>query len=186
MSRRQSSGVLALMVSAGLLLGGCGSPNSSSAQGSPSPSPSPSKATTIAAVDACSLVSADEASSVAKTTVTSQVVNSGICIYGKSDGTASVLILAQAYPDATAAAAVSPEQLAASMNGAYGISNAKPLSGVGDKAVEYTSSSPQGAGIVIFAFKANVVVMLAVVPVADPSDSTSIEKLAATAVGRIH
>lgn len=183
-SRLGSSGVLALMVSAGLLLGACGSSNSPSAKASPSPSPTPSKAATIASVDACSLVSADEASSVAKTTVTSQVATPGLCVYGAANGTASVLIVAQAYPNASAAQAVSPEQLAASMNGAYGVANAKPLTGVGDKAVEYTlSSSQQGSGIVIFAFKANVVFLLAVIPT---SDSTAIEKLAATAVGRIH
>ncbi len=120
----------------------------------------------------------------AKTTVTSHVATPALCAYGSSDGSASVLILAEAYPDATAAQAVSPEQLAASMNAAFGVSNAKPLTGVGDKAVEYTlSSSQQGSGIVIFAFKANVVFLLAVVPT---SDSAAVEKLAATAVGRIH
>src|SRR4029077_10403651 len=102
------------------------------------PSPTPSKAAMIASVDACSLVSADEASSLVKTTVTSQSATPGLCLYGKSDGTASVVILAQAYPDAATADAVSPEQLAASLNGAYGVSTANPLTGAGYKAVEYT------------------------------------------------
>ena len=185
-SRLRSSGVLALMVSAGLLLGACGSSNSPLAKESPSPSPTPSKAATIASVDACSLVTADEASALMKTTVTSLsgATGSGVCIYGSTGGTASatMLIFTQAYPDATAANAVSPEQIAAQLNGAYAIANAKPLSGVGDKAVEYNLSGAQGNGIVIFGFKANVVFMIVVVP---PPDSTAFEKVAATAAGRI-
>jgi hypothetical protein len=96
-----------------------------------------------------------------------------------------VFVIAQAYPDATSADAVSPEQLAAGLNGAYGIANAKAVSGIGDKAVEYTVSSAASgsSGTVIFVFKANVVMMIAVTPT---TDTTAVEQLARTAVGRLH
>jgi stage V sporulation protein SpoVS len=91
------------------------------------------------------------------------------------------VIFAQVYPDSTTATAVSPEQIAAALNGAYGVSNAKPVSGIGDKAVEYTLTGAQ-AGTVIFVFKSNVVLVIVVTPA--PS-STAIEGLARTAAGRL-
>lgn len=93
-----------------------------------------------------------------------------------------MVIFAQVFPDAAAANAVSADQIAAQMNGAYSISNAKPVSGIGDKAVEYSLTGPQGNGTVIFAFKANVVLVIVVIP---PPDSTAFETLAGTAAGRI-
>jgi hypothetical protein len=68
------------------------------------------------------------------------------------------------------------------MNGAYGIANAKAVSGIGDKAVEYSATASSGNGIVIFVFKSNVVFMIALTP---STNSTVIEKLATTAVGRL-
>src|SRR6266849_6847688 len=174
---------MALVVSAGLVIYGCGSSNSLSAEASSSPSPTPTpSAAHIASVDACSLVSVDEASTLTKTTVTALSSAGGLCIYGSSDGKASILIFANAYPDATAANQVSPEQVAAQLNGSYAVANAKPLSGVGYKAVEYSLTGPQGAGTVIFGFKANVVFMIVVIP---PPDSTAFETLVGTAAGRI-
>jgi hypothetical protein len=106
----------------------------------------------------------------------------GACFYASSDGKASILVFAQVYADASSAAAVSPAQMATALNGAYGIANAKVVSGIGDKAVEYSSTNGGANGAVIFVFKSNVVVMIAVSPT---SGSSAIEQLARTAVGRL-
>jgi hypothetical protein len=106
----------------------------------------------------------------------------GACFYGSADGATSVLVFAQVYPDASSAAAVSPETMAAALNGAYGIANAKVVTGIGDKAVEYTSTSSAGNGAVIFVFKSNVVMFIALTPA---SGTTALEQLAKTAVGRL-
>jgi hypothetical protein len=182
-----ASGLIAVVATFGLLVGACGSSSpSSKAPASPSPTP---KATTIANVDACILVTAADASTATGVTVSNLSGSAGVqipgaCIYSSADGTTTVFVIAQAYPDATSANAVSPEQLAAALNGAYGIANAKTVSGIGDKAVEYTvSSAASGStGTVIFVFKANVVMMIAVTPT---TDSTAVENLARTAVGRL-
>jgi hypothetical protein len=177
--------VSALVVLAGLLLAACGSsPSTSSSTTEKSPSPSP--AAKITSVDACSLVMASEASTATGATLTSSAAGGasipGACIYSSSDSTASVVIFAQVYPDSTTAASVSPEQISAALNGAYGVANAKPVSGIGDKAIEYTLTGAQN-GTVIFVFKSNVVLMIVVTPT--PSSSTAVEGLARTAVGRL-
>jgi hypothetical protein len=56
------------------------------------------------------------------------------------------------------------------------------VSGIGDKAFEYTASGSAGGGIAIFVFKSNVVMLIAVDPTSTPS---AIEQLARTAVGRL-
>ena len=132
-------------------------------------------------------MTASEASSASGATVTNLGAGAGpmpgACFYASSDGAASVVVFAQSYPDATSAAAASPEQMAAAINtGGAGVANAKAVSGIGDKAVEYTMSSAGGNGIVIFVFKSNVVMMIAVTPAIS---STAIEQLAKTAVGRL-
>jgi hypothetical protein len=106
----------------------------------------------------------------------------GACIYGRPDGRASVFVYAQVYPDSSTALAVSPEQLAATLGGAYGVANAKTVTGIGDKAVEYTGASSAGNSIVIFVFKSNAVMMIAVTP---SPGSTAVEHLATIAVGRL-
>ena len=179
-----SANGLIVLVAAGLFVGACGSPSSSStSSASPSPTPTP-KATLITKVDACTLVAAADASTAAGTTVANLTGTSvpGACIYASSDGAATVVVFAQAYPDIGSANAVSPEQMAAALNGAYGIANAKTVSGIGDKAVEYSLSGSGSSGVVIFVFKSNVVIMIAVTPAADPS---AVEQLARTAVGRL-
>jgi hypothetical protein len=185
----RSSALVALVVFAGLVACACGSTttssNSSTSSPTPSPTPSPSK---IASVDACSLVKVDEASAVAGATVTNMGASGavsipGACFYATADGKTSVVVFAQVFPDASAAASVSPETIAASLNGAYGVANAKPVSGIGDKAVEYSTSGAQGAGLVIFVFKSNVVFLIAVTP--SPSAPTALENLARTAAGRL-
>ena len=179
-------GAIALVAAAGLLIGACGSSNSpSGSSSSPTPSPTPTAAL-ISKVDACALVTASEASSAAGATVVSfggtGATPTGACIYASSDGTASVIVFAQAYPDTTTAQAVSPEQIAAAINNGAGVTNAKAVSGIGDKAVEYSTTAAGGNGSVIFVFKSNVVLMIAVTPA--PS-STALEQLARNAVGKL-
>ena len=179
--------MLAAVVLAGLLVGACGgSSNSSSTSSEKSPTPSPSKAATYT-VDACKLVTVTDAAAIAGTSVTSQgasAANAPICLYGSSDTNkpASVLVYAQAFADATAAGSTSPEQIAAAMNSGFGISNAKPISGIGDKAIEYNTTGGAGNGLVIVVFKANVVFFIYVMPSPDPK---ALETLAGTAVTRL-
>ena len=180
-------GTIALVAAAGLLIGACGSSNSPSASSSGSHSPSPSsQATLISNVDACKLVTASDASTAAGATVTNfggaGATPTGACIYASSDGTASVIVFAQAYPDSTSAEAVSPAQIAAAINNGAGVTNAKAVTGIGDKAVEYSTTAGGGNGSVIFVFKSNVVMMIAVTPA--PS-STALEQLARNAVGKL-
>src|SRR5207245_7945025 len=104
-----------------------------------------------------------------------------IRVYGSSYGSTSVFVLAQVYPDTTTADSISPEQMAAVMNGQMGVTNAKSVQGIGDKAFEYTATSSSGGGIAIFVFKANVVLMIALSPT---TDSAKVEALARAAVGR--
>jgi len=173
-----------------LLAVACGSSSSSSTSGSspaPSPSPSPSKAPQIASVDACSLVSASEASAAIGTTVSSfaGLAIPGACIYVSSDGQSAVFVYAQVYPDTSTADQITPDQLAAIMQGQYGISNAKVVEGIGDKAVEYTTKAQTSGsdGIAIFVFKANVILFIILSP---STNSGAVESLAKTAVSRLH
>ncbi len=181
--------MITLFAVAGLMVSACGSSGSSSTP-SPSPTPTPTpKPTVIASVDACTLVTAAEASAAAGTTVANIAGAGGAsvpgaCIYATSDGKTFVLVVAQAYPDATAANAVSPEQMAAALRAYGSIANAKVLTGIGDKAIEYNLTPSSGAaGIMIFVFKANVVLMIAISPSSNPS---TVESLAASAIAKIH
>jgi hypothetical protein len=185
---RGYSGLIAAVAICAFMIGACGSSSpSSKAAATPSPTPTP-KATTISNVDACKLVTADSASTATGVTVSNLgagAPGTGACIYGSADGTTTVFVIAEAYPDATAANAVSPEQLAGALNGAYGIANAKTISGIGDKAVEYTTTSAASGttGAVIFVFKSNVVIVIAISPLTDPK---KLEDLARAAVGNLH
>jgi hypothetical protein len=180
-------GAAALVAAVGLLVAACGasnSPSASSSSSSGSHTASPS-AKLISNVDACTLVTTADASTATGTTVASLSSGAqipGACLYGSSDGTTSVVVFAEAYPDSATADAISPEQIAAAINSGAGVANAKAVSGIGDKAVEYSMTSSSANGIVIFAFKSNVVVMIAVTPAIDP---TKIEQLARTAVGKL-
>ena len=183
---RSASGLITVVAICGLLVGACGS-SSPSSKASVTPTPTP-KAKTISNVDACKLVTAADASTATGVTVTNLgagAPGTGACIYGSADGTSSVFVIAEAYPDATSANAVSPEQLAAALNGAYGIANAKSVSGIGDKAVEYTTTSAASGstGAVIFVFKSNVVIVIVISPL---TDTKKLEDLARTAVGNLH
>jgi hypothetical protein len=109
---------------------------------------------------------------------------STVCTYASADGTQTLLVFGEVLPDASAAAQVQPQQLAQQFNGAYGITNSKPLNGVGDKAVEYSLSSGGQTGTIIFIFKSNVVLMLILEPA--PSDTSGFEKLAKAAADNVH
>lgn len=109
---------------------------------------------------------------------------STVCTYASSDGTKQLLVFGEVLPDASTAAQVQPQQLAQSFNSAYGVTNAKTLSGIGDKAVEYSLNSGGQGGTIIFIFKANVVLMLILEPT--PSDTSGFEKLAKAAADNIH
>lgn len=143
----------------------------------------------IASVDACSLVSASEASAAAGTTLTnmagSGVTVPGACFYGAQGSSSGVYIFAQVYPDAQTADAVTAQQLSASLGAQIGLgaTGGKQVSGIGDRAYEFTATGNAGSGIAIIAFKANVVLMILV----DPSTNTgTVEELAKTAIGRLH
>ena len=175
-----------------LLAAACGGGSTSStsnekAKESPSPSPSPVR---YAVSDVCTLVTLDDAKAQLKD---QQIVNltaqagvsiPGFCFYGDNaaNKNLSVFIYAVASADAASADQVQPEQLAAAMGGRVGINNAHPVSGIGDKAVEYTTTSSSGNGLAIFAFKSNVVIMVAVQPTNDPN---AVEGLAKTAIGNL-
>ena len=146
----------------------------------------------MTSVDACKLVTEAEASAAVGSTVTNLAAGSGAsvpgaCIYGGQDSQGnqlSVLVFAETYPDTTTADSISPDQIAAMLNGQYGVSNAKAVTGIGDKAFEYTatSASSSGSGEAIFVFKANVVLMIVMSP---STDATKVEQLARTAVSRL-
>ena len=181
-----------------LSMAACGSCGSSSGGSGAASSPGSGSSTTKPATgltlpsDICTLVTADEASAALGTAVTNLGATTGAtipgaCFYGSTGGTssASLLIFAQAYPNASTAAAVQPDQIAAAFRGLYGIASAKAVTGIGDKAFEYsaTSSTSGSSGIAIFVFKSNIVLFIAMSP---SSDSGKIEGLARTAVGRLH
>lgn len=189
-------GVIVLVAAAGLVLSSCGScgssptsstsSTSSNSSESHSPTPSP-KATLISKADACTLVTVADVLTATGLTVTSLAGAAsvpGACFYASADGSTSVLVFAQVYPDTNTAEAVSPDTMAASLNGAVGIANAKVVNGIGDKAVEYTSTSGAGSGAVIFVFKSNVVLFIDITPI-KAGDTTGLEKLATIAVGRL-
>jgi hypothetical protein len=174
-----------VVATCGLLVSACGSSNSSS-KASVTPSPA-AKAKLISSVDACTLVTAADASAATGVTVTdigaaSGAQTAGSCLYGSADFTTSVIVVAQVYPSASSAASISPEKLAAALKGVNASGTAKVVTGIGDKAVEYTFTSSGSGGTMIFVFKFNVVITIIVTPSTDP---TAVESLARTAVGRL-
>jgi hypothetical protein len=140
----------------------------------------------IGSVQACSLVTATDASNVTGKTLTNPSTGvaavPGACFYSSADGKTSVVVFAQVYADSTAAQSVSADQIAAALTGAgAGLSDAKVVTGIGDKAIEY-SFTASSKGIAIFVFKSNVLMVIAITP---SPGSTVIEQLATTAVGRL-
>jgi len=181
---------VAALAGALLFVAACGDASSSEATGGSSPSerpPSPNPVQHVASVDACSLVTADEASKATGATLTnlagtSPVSIPGACIYGDSGSSASVCVYAQVYPDASAAGSVQADQIASALAGRVAFSNAHDVSGIGDKALEYTATGSAASGLAILVIKANVVILMSVNPDTDPS---IIENLARSAVSRL-
>jgi hypothetical protein len=182
--------ILAALVLAAACGPTCGSSTSSSGGSTPATSlkatPVVQQPQHVASADACTLVTAEEASAAVGTPVTSLagagVQIPGACIYGASGSSSAVFIFAQVYPDSAAANAVQPDQMAAAFASQFGVSNAKTVNGIGDKAFEYTATGSAGGGIAIFVFKYNVIMWIIVDPASDPS---VIERLARTAVSRL-
>jgi hypothetical protein len=162
-------------------LSACG--NGTTGSGS-SPSPSPSL---IASVDACSLVTASEASTASGTTLTAlaAVAIPGACFYGAPDSSAGVFVYTQVYASSAAADAVTAQQLSAALGARVGLgaNSGKEVAGIGDKAFEFTATGNAGHGLAIIVFKTNVVIMILVDP---SSNAGAVEQLAKTAVGRLH
>ena len=177
-----------IVATVALLMVACGgSSNTSSSSSHSSPTPTPTKEAAFSNVDACKLVTAADASTAVGTTVANAAGAAafpGACFYTSSDGTTSVLVFAQAEASATAAQNMDPNQITAAFAGVYGIKNAHAVSGIGDKAFEYTATSSQSNsnGIAIFVFKANVLIFIVMSP---STDSAKIETLAKTAVSRL-
>jgi hypothetical protein len=166
-----------------LLAAACGSSGGTSGGSTPTPARAPH----IASVDACTLVTADEASAAVGSPLTNLSATGGVqipgaCIYGASGSSSTVFVYAQVYPDATAAGAVQPDKVAAALAGQLGVSNAHSVNGIGDRAVEYSASGTAGGGLAIFVFRYNVVMLIAVDPT---SNSNTIEQLARRAVSRL-
>ena len=181
--------VLGAMVMAAC--GGSGSGSTASTQSSPSPILNTTHvAKNLTLPDVCTLVTADDIAkiwNVDKTQIAT--VNaasaSGLCLYGlNSSNQNGLLVLAQSYPDATTANAVQPDQLASVYSQFYGINNARSVSGIGDKAFEYnTTSTTSGTpGAAIFVIKSNILIMIILSPA---SDTTGVESLAKTALSRL-
>ena len=167
-----------------LLVSACGGPSTGSSS-SPSPSPSPVH---YASIDPCSLITADQASAAVGSPVTNLstqvgVTIPGVCFYGDTSGkNVGVYIYAQTYPDATTADQVQPSQLATALGGQLSGASVHTVTGIGDKAVEYSATSAQGGGEAIFVFQGNAVIMIIIGPT---TDTSKVEQLARTAVGNL-
>lgn len=173
---------------AAIALTACGSSSTSSSAASPSPSPSQVH---IASVDACSLVTASEASAAAGaqlTNLSSSIPQQipGFCYYGEqaSSGSAGVIVYAQVYADSATANQVNAAEFSAALQAQIGTgaTGAKEVSGIGDKAYEFTANGNAGSGIAIIVIKANVIFMIVVDPSSSPA---TVEGLAKTAAGRV-
>jgi hypothetical protein len=208
LQRTRTTVKLSFCVVAALVgMAGCGSCGSTPTANPATPTTSGSSGTKTANLtlpaDMCSLVTADEASAAVGTKVVNLAAQGGVAVPGacfysnpppspNPDGTfpspppsAGLLVFGQAYPDASTADAVQPDQLAAGYASLYGISNAHAVNGIGDKAFEYSATSSQSGsnGIAIIVFKSNVLLFIVMSP---SSDSTKIEALARAAVGKLH
>lgn len=176
-----------ICVAVALLVVGCGASNSTSKSATKT-SPTPSHAALITgALDACTLITAQEATTTMGVTMQAfgQTGGAPVCIYAGqlADGTSiSVVVYGQLYPDTTTADNVSPEQMAAAFRSQFGISSSKSLTGIGDKAFEYTTTATNGgsanSGVVVFVFKANAILLVAVSPTTDDSKAQALARLA--------
>jgi hypothetical protein len=134
-------------------------------------------------------VTISEASTAAGAALTNLTANlpqaiPGFCFYGQQNGSAGVIVYAQVYPDSATANQVTAAQFSAALQAQIGTgaTSAKEVSGIGDKAYEFTSNGNAGAGIAIIVIKSNVIFMIAVDPTSSPG---TVEGLAKTAVSRL-
>lgn len=166
----------------------CGGPATTSSAPSTKASSTPTKAGQYVTVDACTLISAQDASDATGTPLTQLPGGAGasqvsICLFGSqpnaqnpqpSPSQAGVLIIAEVYADTNAAEAVQSDQVAAALGaqfGVTGVGTAKVVTGIGDKAVEYSATRAGGGGFGIFVFRSNVVMFIVVSP-ADQTQKT--------------
>jgi hypothetical protein len=180
-----------LTVACGGTCGGTGSnPTTAANKSTSTPSETSHGANLTLPADLCTVVTVDAAAKALNVSATDlqsagQQIP-GACVYAsKTDSKTGLFMFAQAYPDASSANAIQPDQIAAAYKSIYGISNAKVVTGVGDKAVEYTvSDSANGStGIALFVFKANVVMFIVMTP---STDENAIQTLAKTALSQLH
>ena len=176
-----------VLVAAAFVAAGCGGSSSTSSESSPTPSPVAKKKPAVhyAAVDACKLLSADDASTAAGAKVDALPTGAGastasICIFGSSGSSdsnqAGVLMIVEVYPDQAAADATQTDQVAAGLAAQFGVTGvAKPkiIDNIGDKAVEYQVTRAQGGAVGMFVFRANVLMFIIV----SPADATKIDAL---------
>jgi hypothetical protein len=183
--------IVALIVAAAGL-SACGSSAvASSTPASPSPSPSAvASHSKLQAVDPCTLVTAQDASSAAGRTLINDVALgaakiTGGCFYGARGSSTGVYIYMQLYPDAATADAVTVEQFQSVMAGELGspANTWQDVSGIGDRAYEFTAKGNAGSGIAILVYKGNVVFLVAMEPT---TNEGAVEGLAKTAAGRLH
>lgn len=178
--------LLTVIAIAGIIVA-CGGSSSSSNASNSSPN---SNSHHVASVTACSLVTVAEASAAAGATLTDLTASAptqipGFCFYGQQDGSAGVIVYAQVYADQATADQVTAAEFSAALQAQLGAgaTSAKEVSGIGDRALEFTDNGNAGAGIVIIVFKYNVIFMIAVDPSSSPG---TVEGLARTAAGRIN
>ena len=172
--------------------GSCGGSTSTSSNNTPAAEATPSahKAANLTLpTDICTLVTTADVAAALKVDQSKVLAGGatipGACFYTTQTDTPTVVyVLAQSYPDSSTAAQIQPDQMAAAYKSLYGISNAKSVTGIGDKAFEYsaTSATAGTTGVAIFVFKANVILFLIMSPT---SDAAAIETMAKTAVGRL-
>ncbi|HEY1421076.1 MAG TPA: hypothetical protein VGG90_10250 [Candidatus Dormibacteraeota bacterium] len=180
----------ALIIAAALAAASCGASSTAGGGSNPTASASAPQAALISSVDACKLVTQAEASAAVGVQVSnvagqnggaSQVA--GTCYYASADFTASVLVYGMVLPDTQAAKSITAAQMAAAIAGSSTFGLSKPVSGIGDSAIEYTTTgNANNSGMAIFVLKSNVALLIAISPV---SNSTAIESLARTAVSRL-
>jgi hypothetical protein len=178
-------GVLAAASAAILALGACGSDGpSSSVTPSPasSPSPSPSASQVAGSVDACKLVTQNEASILAGNTTLAQAPATGgdqatiKCLYTDASLSTQVVVAGKLYGDSAAAKAGFEELAKGVVEG--GLSGVQ-VTGIGDVAEIVHAGSV--LDLIVFA-KGKWAVMVAVRP---PAADTALQSAGFTAASRL-
>jgi hypothetical protein len=181
-----------LLVSAVALLAvACGGDSSTASKTSaPSAKPNARAEAKTPVVDPCVLVDEKAASTavgapVSRSSPTAGVAGQGggVCYYSSQEPPAEVVIYAIVFPDSESARAGSPDQLAQAFNPAMGLTKAKVVAGIGDRATEYdTTGTGAVRSVAIFVVKSQVVLMIWMAPA---KDGSAIESLAKSAVSKL-